>query len=399
MKTYLLTGGTGFLGSQLAIELIKRGNRIIFVGRSIGNVPIQVRINDILVKLDPVINLTDIETLEGDITVTKLGLSNKALQDLDGKVDAIWHLAANLSFKKEDRDLVFSTNVTGTQNVLELAKILNCPFYYTSTAYVHGNRSGLILEDELIYLPHGFNNYYEESKYLSESFIHEYAQKNEVDFIIFRPSILIDLSGSKNIKNFGYYAVITALFNLKMSLSKLIKENRLLPKILGVKYKEEKLTIPILFPYSYKTHLNLMPIDHAIKWMIDISSNSGAVGKTFHIVNPHPLLIKTLLDQVITALNIKMSLFRSPEWWARFCFDVFYFIGKFVKPVKKIGSRLHTFKYYMTANNEYDLTNIKIILGKQTVEQFNTDPTNIQKMAAVFIENLENRFNSFNHLK
>lgn len=397
MKTYLLTGGTGFLGSTLAVELIKRGDRIVFLGRSTENITIQTRIKDILFKLDPILNLTNIEIIEGDITVTRLGLSDKILQNLNGKIDAIWHLAANLSFKKEDKDLVFVTNTTGTQNALELAKILNCSFYYTSTVYVHGNRSGLILENELIYPLRGFNNYYEESKYMSEKFIHKHAQENKIDFIIFRPSILIDLNGNNGLKNFGYYAVVSAFFNFKMGLLKLIKENGPFPKFLGMKVKEEKLIISIPFPYSHKTHLNLIPINHAIKWMMDISSNNGAIGKTFHLVNPHPSFIKILLDQVMTALNIEMPLFKSRGWQTRFCFDIFYIIGKFFKSTKKISSRLYTFKYYMTSDNKYDLANIKMILGKQIVEQSNTDSTSMQKMVKTFIEKLENRYNSFNN--
>lgn len=34
MKTYLFTGGTGYLGSVFAIKLLKDGSNLIFLGRS-----------------------------------------------------------------------------------------------------------------------------------------------------------------------------------------------------------------------------------------------------------------------------------------------------------------------------------------------------------------------------
>jgi thioester reductase-like protein len=45
-KTYLLTGGNGFLGSLLSIELIKRGDKIIFLGRSKNNKSFEQRIKE-----------------------------------------------------------------------------------------------------------------------------------------------------------------------------------------------------------------------------------------------------------------------------------------------------------------------------------------------------------------
>jgi len=47
-KTFLLTGGTGFLGSLFAVELIKRGDKVIFLGRSKNNESFRERIKKIL---------------------------------------------------------------------------------------------------------------------------------------------------------------------------------------------------------------------------------------------------------------------------------------------------------------------------------------------------------------
>ena len=97
-KTYLLTGGTGFLGSLLSIELIKRGDRVIFLGRSKNDKNFQERIETTLKTIEPSISLNNIKTAEIDLQKENLGLSESFIKPLSGKINAIWHLAANLSF-------------------------------------------------------------------------------------------------------------------------------------------------------------------------------------------------------------------------------------------------------------------------------------------------------------
>ena len=66
-KTFLLTGGTGFLGSLLAIELIKRGDKVIFLGRSKNNESFRERVQKKLGLIDKDIPLSEIETIEIDL--------------------------------------------------------------------------------------------------------------------------------------------------------------------------------------------------------------------------------------------------------------------------------------------------------------------------------------------
>jgi thioester reductase-like protein len=75
-KTYLLTGGTGFLGSLLSLQLLKKGNKIIFLGRSKNGEPFKNRIEKKLRNLGENVAFENIETLEIELSKKNLGKFN-----------------------------------------------------------------------------------------------------------------------------------------------------------------------------------------------------------------------------------------------------------------------------------------------------------------------------------
>lgn len=97
-KTYLITGGSGFLGINLIRYLLKNGQRV----RSLDLLPFDYPEKDM------------VEWLVGD--VRDRVMLDKAMQG----IDVVVHCAAALPlYSKED---IFSTEVDGTRNVLEIAK-------------------------------------------------------------------------------------------------------------------------------------------------------------------------------------------------------------------------------------------------------------------------------------
>ncbi len=367
-KTYFLTGGTGFLGSLLAIELIKRGDKIIFLGRQKGGESLQKRTESKLKFIEPDISLKNIEIIEVDLHKENLGLSEDFINQFLGKIDAIWHLAANLSFREKDRKEIFATNLGGLKNILDLANRIKSPVYYTSTAYVHGQRPGVVFEEELI-KPNCFNNPYEESKFEAEKIIKKWGENENNKFIIFRPSIFIDVN-LKVLTFFGYYAVVYALYKMRQNV------------------KKERIKILIPFLYSKSAFLNLMPIDIAIRWMLEISSNSKAIGKTFHIANPLPFPMKDITRQTFDALNIRIPIFSAPKSFIKLCFSFLYYISFIIKPIRGFAKKLYYYKYYMTEYNVYDMKNTKEVIGQDIVNQFHFSHDFIQNIAKEFIKKL-----------
>ncbi len=127
--------------------------------------------------------------IEGDITKPNLAIATESLAEIRESIKEIYHLAAvyDLSVKK---DLAFSVNVEGTKNVNDFARSIKnlSRYYYVSTCYVAGKRSGRILESELEH-SEGFRNFYEETKYLAEMEVEKL--KSELPVTIYRPSVVV----------------------------------------------------------------------------------------------------------------------------------------------------------------------------------------------------------------
>src|SRR5437588_62080 len=150
-----------------------------------------------------------IEILEGDIGERALGLSDDQLQQLQKEVRIAYHLAAiyDLSVPLE---LAQRVNVAGTGNVLELCA--GCQqlerLNYVSTAYVAGDRKGVVYEHELA-LGQAFKNHYESTKFQAELWVQ--LRMRDIPTTIYRPAIVVGDSRSGETEKFDgpYYILRT----------------------------------------------------------------------------------------------------------------------------------------------------------------------------------------------
>lgn len=107
-KKVLVTGGAGFIGSNLVVELIKTGNMVTVIDSLVSGYKS---------NLNP---FSGIRFIESDIRNSDL-----VLKAVEGN-DVIFHLAASVGNKKSIDDPMTdaSVNVLGTLNILEAAKKL-----------------------------------------------------------------------------------------------------------------------------------------------------------------------------------------------------------------------------------------------------------------------------------
>ena len=108
-KKVIVTGGAGFIGSNLAEELALRGHQVIIIDNlSTGN----------LENIQPVLPVGQVDFIEGSIT--NLPLMQKAFSG----ADYVFHQAALPSVPRsiEDPETTDSVNITGTLNVLIAAR-------------------------------------------------------------------------------------------------------------------------------------------------------------------------------------------------------------------------------------------------------------------------------------
>ncbi|MGH8939069.1 MAG: SDR family oxidoreductase, partial [Actinomycetes bacterium] len=114
MTTYLVTGGTGFLGRRLIQRLLMRGDstEVLVLVRERS----RARLAGMVESMP---NATKVRPVVGDLTAPGLGIAKDEL----GRVDHIVHLAAVYDMTASE-EANRAANVDGTARVVELANEL-----------------------------------------------------------------------------------------------------------------------------------------------------------------------------------------------------------------------------------------------------------------------------------
>ena len=167
----LVTGGTGFIGSNLCRELVKnKDNHIICLDNNFTGS---------LNNIKDLIPLGNFEFIRHDVC-----------KEILLEVDQIFHLACPASPKDYQFNGIktIKTNVLGTLNMLGLAKRTKARILLTSTSEVYGNP--LESPQKESYWgnvnPVGKRSCYDEGKRVAESLMIEYHRNCDVDIRIAR---------------------------------------------------------------------------------------------------------------------------------------------------------------------------------------------------------------------
>jgi threonine 3-dehydrogenase len=134
----LISGGTGFIGSHLAIELHRRGEQVVLYD----------------VKEESKL----IDDIRDDITVVKgdLGSWPEVLHAVqDNKVDTIFHTGSLLSASAEANPIAgYNANAQGTFHLLEASRLFGVKkFIYTSTIASYGIDLPEVVNEDTIQRP------------------------------------------------------------------------------------------------------------------------------------------------------------------------------------------------------------------------------------------------------
>jgi nucleoside-diphosphate-sugar epimerase len=159
-----ITGITGAVGSALARRALEAGAHVCAVVRAEDDASALHRAADALLAIgtDPA-DIQRLSAFRGDITQPRLGLT-----DLPG-IDLLLHAAACIDFNAPWEELA-RINVQGTTHALDLAEEIGCDVAYVGTAYLAGQRTGLVKPDE-IDVGQDFHNDYERSKCAAEGVV------------------------------------------------------------------------------------------------------------------------------------------------------------------------------------------------------------------------------------
>ncbi|MHB8117580.1 MAG: NAD-dependent epimerase/dehydratase family protein [Methanothrix sp.] len=178
MRSALVTGGAGFIGSHLVDRLLAEGWRVTVVDNFDPFYDTEIKRRNVALHL----RHSTFDLVEADIR------DMEALRArLSGKYDVIVHLAAKAGVRPSIQDPIAyqEVNVRGTQNLLELAKEWGVQqFVFASSSSVYGEKPNVPWrEDDSVLLP---ISPYAATKVAGELLGHVYSHLYGIRFIALR---------------------------------------------------------------------------------------------------------------------------------------------------------------------------------------------------------------------
>ncbi len=167
----LVTGGAGFIGSNLCKRLVKSGKKVICLDNFYTSEKSNIK------KL---MDFNNFQFIERDI-IEPIELND---------IDEIYHLASPASPPQYQKNPVFTirTNFIGTENCLKLALSNNAKFLLASTSEVYGDP--IQHPQKETYWgnvnPIGVRSCYDEGKRISETLTMDYYRQYKIDTKIIR---------------------------------------------------------------------------------------------------------------------------------------------------------------------------------------------------------------------
>jgi thioester reductase-like protein len=252
--TVLVTGAAGLLGAEVVARLAEAGHGVIGLVHS----------NDAIIRnsgrrlrpapyTGPDVPPGTVRLLAGDVTKPGLGLASDVRAELAGGLDRIVHTAAITDFGRP-AGVYQAVNVRGTANVVEFAGAGGTPLVYVGTAYVCGERDGVVTEHELD-VGQRLANHYEESKLQAELLVRK-AGADGLPYAVVRPSIVVGAERTGVTREYKHIYVVL----------KLMTEGKVRT-----------------LPGHYDAVLDLVPVDFVADVITEMTIRFGeAEGRTFH---------------------------------------------------------------------------------------------------------------------
>ncbi|WP_330181340.1 SDR family oxidoreductase [Nocardia sp. NBC_01503] len=255
MVSYIVTGGTGFLGRRVVAGLLARDPQAVIHAlvreASVAKLAEMAQGFEAADRVFPLV---------GDLTAPGLGLL-----DADGEFDApradhVIHLGAVYDMTA-DEDTTYAANVQGTRAVVALATGLGAVLHHVSSVAVAGDHKGKFFEDDFD-LGQRLESPYHRTKFEAEKLVRD---SRDLRWRVYRPAIVVGDSRTGEMDKIDgpYY---------------------FFPAIAGLAALPSELPVPL--PDLGAT--NIVPVDYVAAAMVELITKPGLIGRTFHLTNPEP---------------------------------------------------------------------------------------------------------------
>lgn len=169
----LITGATGFLGSELVHQLTNQGKEVRALKRAQSAIPALLK------------NNTNIEWYIADI------LDLATLEDSFEGIHQVYHCAAFVSFNPKDKKKLLKTNIEGTSNIVNLCLSNQARLLHVSSVAALGNaKKGQLITETDFWEYDAKAHSYAISKYEGEMEVWRGIAEG-LDAVIVNPSVII----------------------------------------------------------------------------------------------------------------------------------------------------------------------------------------------------------------
>ena len=270
---YLITGGAGFIGSHLSDALINRGDQVVVLDNlTTGNKS----------NIEHLLTHQNFKLIEGSILDAKL--VDQTIQS----ADHVLHFAAAVGvFNIVNKPLdSLTTNLRGTENILEAASKHNKEVLIASSSEIYGkNVSGPLNEesDRIVGSPLKSRWSYSEAKAIDESMAQFYHLEKGLKTRIIR---LFNTVGPRQV---GHYGMVV-------------------PRFVSAALKNEPLTV-----YGAGTQSRCFcHVYDAIGGILAVIDSPATIGDVFNIGNNFEVTIEELAQQVIKGTGSQSTITKTP---------------------------------------------------------------------------------------
>ena len=267
----LLTGGAGFIGSHLADHYVAKGDQVTILDNfSTGS---QENIAHLAGK---------VTTVDGDIR--NIDLVEKLTKD----ADLVLHMAAALGVNTilESPLESMSTNITGSEVVLNAAAKFNKRIIIASTSEIYGKNPKQPLseaDDRVVGAPQKIRWTYSDAKAIEEAMAFALHKEKKL------PVTTVRLFNTVGPRQSGRYGMVV-------------------PRFVQAALKNQALTI-----YGDGTQSRVFcHVDDAVQAIATIAAKDATIGEVFNVGGSGEVSIKALAERVIATTKSQSEITYTP---------------------------------------------------------------------------------------